>query len=69
MQNIKRMKYKIKIDKIYIRDKQIMISYKLYCKYKQKEYSLCAMGANITIKDFLIYWYQVKIKREFNIRF
>ena len=66
---MKRMKYKIKIDKIYIRDKQIMIGYKLYCNHAQNEYELCAMGSNISIKDFLIYWYEINIKKEFNIRF
>ena len=66
---MKRMKYKIKIDNIYIRDKQIMISYKLYCNYAQSNYELCAIGSNISIKDFLIYWYEINIKKEFNIRF
>ena len=66
---MKRMRYKIKIDKIYIRDKQIMINYKLYCKYKQKEYSLCASGSGLSIKDFLAYWYDINIKKEFNLRF
>ena len=66
---MKKMKYKIKIDNIDIRDKQIMISYKLYCKYKHKEYNLCAMGSNLSVKDFLTYWYELKIKKEFNLRF
>ena len=57
-------KYKLKLDKIYIYKKHIKVNYTLYMND-----TLVAQGGGITLIDYLIYWYEVKFKHEFNIKF
>lgn len=61
---IMRCKYKLKLDKMYIYKKHIKVNYTLYMND-----TIIAQGSGITLIDFLIYWYEVKIKHKFNIRF
>ena len=61
---IMKYKYKLKLDKIYSYKKHIKVNYTLYMND-----TLVAQGGGITLIDYLIYWYEVKIKHKFNIRF
>ena len=57
-------KYKLKIDKIYIYKKHIKVNYTLYMND-----TIVAQGSGFNLIDYLIYWYEIKIKHKFNIRF
>ena len=63
-------KYKIKITKIYIFEKQIKICYNIYVKNNKKsKYTLYMQGAGLSVKDFLIYWFNYIILKESIIQF
>ena len=63
-------KYKIKITKIYIFEKQIKFCYNIYVKNNKKsKYILYMQGAGLSVKDFLIHWFNYIILKEPTIRF
>ena len=61
-------KYKLKLEKIYMYNKKMKISYTIYEK-KDGKYISCATGAGISLKDFLLYWFDCKFKHQINLRF
>jgi hypothetical protein len=61
-------KYKLKLEKIYMYNKKIKVSYTIYEK-KDRKYTLCATGAGVPLKEFFIYWFECNFKHQFNIRF
>ena len=61
---IMKYKYKLKLDKIYFYKWHIKINYTLYMNN-----TVIAQGGGISLLDYLIYWYEIKIKHKFNIRF
>ena len=61
---IMKYNYKLKLDKMYIYKKHIKVNYTLYMND-----TIVAQGSGISLLGYLIYWYEVKIKHKFNIRF
>lgn len=59
-------KFKIKIDNISKRNKDITISYSVY---ERKTNDIVASGAGVPIKDYLKMWFNIVFKNEVLILF